>query len=47
MSIFIGLLSFPSEFLQTETKIGVLSGSALSAVIGYLMLRLITTTRKA
>jgi len=39
MSIFIGLLSFPSELLQAETKIGVLTGSALSAICGYLLLR--------
>ncbi len=39
MSIFIGLLSFPSDLMQTETKIGVLSGSALSAICGYLLLR--------
>lgn len=41
MSIFIGLLSFPSELLQAETKIGVLTGSALSAVCGYLLLRVL------
>lgn len=41
MSIFIGLLSFPSELLQAETKIGVLTGSALSAICGYGLLRMI------
>ncbi|MEN5275962.1 Na+/H+ antiporter NhaA [Brucella sp. TWI432] len=41
MSIFIGLLSFPSEFLQAETKIGVLTGSALSAICGYFLLRML------
>src|SRR5690606_29170021 len=39
MSIFIGLLSFQSELLQAETKIGVLTGSGLSAGCGYLLLR--------
>ena len=43
MSIFIGLLSFPSELMQTETKLGVLMGSGLSAVIGYLLLRVAPT----
>lgn len=41
MSIFIGLLSFPSELLQAETKIGVLTGSALSAICGYVLLRML------
>ena len=41
MSIFIGLLSFPSELLQAETKIGVLTGSALSAIFGYVLLRML------
>jgi len=40
MSLFIGLLSFPSEHMQDETKIGVLTGSILSAICGYLVLRL-------
>ena len=40
MSLFIGLLAFPgSEALQTETKIGVLAGSLLSGVLGFLVLR--------
>lgn len=47
MSIFIGLLSFPSELLQTETKIGVLTGSALSAICGYVMLRMLSPQKKA
>jgi Na+:H+ antiporter, NhaA family len=46
MSIFIGLLSFPSELLQAETKIGVLTGSALSALCGYIMLRMLTKPKK-
>lgn len=47
MSIFIGLLSFQSELLQAETKIGVLTGSGLSAVCGYLLLRFISSTKKS
>ncbi|MBD7990494.1 Na+/H+ antiporter NhaA [Ochrobactrum quorumnocens] len=46
MSIFIGLLSFPSELLQAETKIGVLTGSALSAICGYVMLRMLAKPKK-
>lgn len=43
MSIFIGLLSFPSELLLSETKIGVLVGSGLSAICGWLLLRMAPT----
>ncbi|WP_245419719.1 Na+/H+ antiporter NhaA [Phyllobacterium salinisoli] len=39
MSLFIGLLSFTSDHLHDETKIGVLLGSFLSAVCGWLVLR--------
>lgn len=41
MSLFIGLLAFPeSAVLQDQTKIGVLAGSLLSGVAGYLLLRI-------
>ena len=41
MSLFIGLLAFPeSEALQSQTKIGVIAGSLLSGVSGWLLLRL-------
>jgi len=46
MSIFIGLLSYQSELLQAETKIGVLTGSALSAICGYMLLRMLAKPKK-
>ncbi|HEY7809967.1 MAG TPA: Na+/H+ antiporter NhaA [Allosphingosinicella sp.] len=41
MSLFIGALAFPGDPARVEeAKIGVLAGSFLSAVAGYLLLRL-------
>jgi NhaA family Na+:H+ antiporter len=41
MSLFIGLLAFPgSPALQDQTKIGVLAGSFVAGVCGWLILRL-------
>jgi NhaA family Na+:H+ antiporter len=41
MSLFIGALAFPANpLLIDEAKIGILSGSLLSAVAGYFVLRL-------
>ena len=41
MSLFIGALAFPEHpELAEEAKIGTLEGSFLSAVVGYLILRL-------
>lgn len=44
MSLFIGELAFPgSALLRDEAKIGILMGSLVSAVLGYLILRMTTT----
>jgi NhaA family Na+:H+ antiporter len=41
MSLFIGLLAFEeSPLLQEEMKIGIIFGSALAGLLGYLVLRL-------
>lgn len=40
MSLFIGALAFPGQpLLIEEAKVGILSGSLLSALAGYLVLR--------
>lgn len=45
MSLFIGALAFPGNpALVDEAKIGILAGSLLSAIAGYLMLRLTPPT---
>ncbi len=44
MSLFIGELAFPAyPLLKEEAKIGILLGSVISAVLGYVILRLTTT----
>lgn len=40
MSLFIGALAFPAGALIAETKLGVLAGSALSGVVGYVLMRI-------
>ena len=43
MSLFIGGLAFPgNQLLIDEAKIGILTGSAISAILGYVVLRLTT-----
>lgn len=39
MSLFIGGLAFTSDELQNQAKLGVFSGSALAALVGFLVLR--------
>ncbi|WP_431469221.1 Na+/H+ antiporter NhaA [Sphingosinithalassobacter sp. LHW66-3] len=47
MSLFIGGLAFPgNELLVDEVKLGVLSGSILSALGGYLVLRFAPSPRR-
>ncbi len=44
MSLFIGELAFPgSRLLIDEAKIGTLMGSLISAIVGYLVLRMTST----
>ena len=44
MSLFIGGLAFPQQPLVIEeAKIGILTGSAISAVLGFIVLRMTTT----
>lgn len=40
MSLFIALLAFTDPALQDRVKFGVLTGSAIAGVVGYLVLRL-------
>lgn len=41
MSLFIGGLSFDDQALMNAVRLGVLAGSAVSAVLGYSVLRLV------
>jgi NhaA family Na+:H+ antiporter len=48
MSLFIGLLAFPaSQLLQDETKIGVLVGSLISGLAGWIVLRFAPPSRSS
>ncbi len=43
MSLFIGELAFPAyPLFKEEAKIGILAGSVISAILGYVILRLTT-----
>ena len=40
MSLFIGLLAFANHpVLQSEVKVGILGGSLVAGLLGYLLLR--------
>lgn len=39
MSLFIGGLSFSGDYLQAEVRLGVIAGSLISAVAGYMLLK--------
>lgn len=39
MSLFIGLLAFPDPKFAADVRIGVLAGSTVSAIVGYILLR--------
>jgi Na+:H+ antiporter, NhaA family len=39
MSLFIGMLAFPDPAYAAPLRVGVLTGSLISAVVGYLILR--------
>ncbi len=38
MSLFIGGLSYADPALMNETRLGVLTGSLISGVLGYVLL---------
>ena len=42
MSLFIGSLSFDDLALMNAVRMGVLAGSALSAILGFVVLRRVT-----
>jgi NhaA family Na+:H+ antiporter len=43
MSLFIGLLAFPDSIGASDVKLGVLTGSVMSATLGYFVLRIADT----
>jgi len=47
MSLFIGSLSFEGDQMMNMVRLGVMSGSFLSAVVGYLVLKHATQTSAA
>jgi len=47
MSLFIGTLAYTDPAYATDVRIGVLAGSILSAVVGFLILRLGRTASRA
>lgn len=47
MSLFIGMLAFPDPAYATSLRVGVLTGSLMSAIAGYLVLRYAAERREA
>lgn len=47
MSLFIGMLAFPEPSRAVDIRIGVLLGSILSAILGYMILKLATPPKGA
>ena len=47
MSLFIGMLAFPDPAHAGQLRLGVLAGSLLSAVVGYLVLRVVSARASA
>jgi NhaA family Na+:H+ antiporter len=45
MSLFIGMLAFEDAAHAAQLRLGVLAGSLLSAIAGYLVLRLTALRR--
>jgi NhaA family Na+:H+ antiporter len=46
MSLFIGGLSFSDAEMMNQVRLGVLSGSIISAILGYVVL-MATTSKPA
>lgn len=47
MSLFIGILAFETNLQETETKLGVMIGSLLSGIVGYLILSCVLPKKSA
>ncbi len=47
MSLFIGMLAFPSDAYSAGVRIGVIAGSILSALIGFFLLKLVPAQEAA
>ena len=45
MSLFIGMLAFTDPAFAADVRIGVLGGSLLSAITGYILLRAVSVNR--
>lgn len=47
MSLFIGTLAFDDPEHAKAVRIGVLTGSTFSAIVGYILLRMATSNSRA